>query len=78
MLILIRLLDLYSLIVFVAVILSWLPLGVDNPFVRVIRALTEPILGPVRRILPSAGGLDFSPIVVLVVLQLVRNAIAGY
>lgn len=75
MLILVRLLDLYSLVIFAAVILSWLPLGVDNPFVRVIRAITEPVLAPVRRILPTAGGLDFSPIVVLVALQLIRNAL---
>lgn len=75
MLVLARLLDFYSLIVFAAVILSWLPLGVDNPFVRLIRAITEPVLAPVRRLLPSAGGLDFSPIVVLILLQVIRNVL---
>lgn len=75
MVVLARLIDLYSLVLFASVILSWLPLGVDNPFVRVIRAVTEPVLAPVRRILPSAGGLDFSPIVVLVLLQLLRGVL---
>ncbi|GMV40583.1 MAG: hypothetical protein AMXMBFR64_22990 [Myxococcales bacterium] len=75
MVVLARLIDLYSLVLFASVILSWLPLGVDNPFVRVIRAVTEPVLAPVRRILPSTGGLDFSPIVVLVLLQLLRGVL---
>ena len=39
---------------------------------NVVNQLTEPILGPIRRVLPSFGGLDFSPMVVLGILWLIR------
>ena len=67
------LIDVYSLIVFVAVILSWVRLPEDNPFVRIIHQLTEPVLSRVRSILPAAGGFDFSPMVVLIGLQLLKS-----
>ena len=67
------LIDGYTFIVFVAVILSWFRLSPDNPVVRVTSALTEPVLEPIRKILPSAGGFDFSPMVLLLGLQLLRR-----
>jgi YggT family protein len=65
--------DAYTFIVFVAVILSWFRLSPDNPVVRVTSALTEPVLAPIRKILPTAGGFDFSPMVLLLGLQLLRR-----
>ena len=53
--ILIKIIDLYSLIVFVAVILSWFQLPYDNPAVRFVNSLTEPLLQPIRRVLPDHG-----------------------
>ena len=47
-----RLLDLYSLVVLVAVVLSWVPLDQRNPLVTITHALTEPILAPIRNVLP--------------------------
>ncbi len=70
---LIRLIDLYSLVVLAAVFISWLRLPPDNPVVRLTDRLTEPLLGPIRKLLPSAGGLDFSPIILLVGLQMLRR-----
>jgi YggT family protein len=70
---LIALIDIYSLVLFGAVILSWVQLPSDNPIVRVIHQLTEPVLSRVRKILPSAAGFDFSPMVVLVGLQLLKG-----
>jgi YggT family protein len=67
------LLDLYSLVLFVAVILSWINLPEDNFLVRVVRQLTEPVLAPLRKVLPTAGGFDFSPIVVLVAIRLLQR-----
>ena len=64
--ILIKIIDLYSLIVFVAVILSWFQLPYDNPVVQIVNRLTEPLLQPIRRVLPTMGRMDFSPIVLLV------------
>jgi len=70
---LIALIDLYSLILFGSVILSWVRPDPDNAIVRVIRQLTEPVLSRVRQILPAAGGFDFSPMVVLLGLQLLKS-----
>jgi len=66
-------LDGYSMIVFVAVVLSWLGLSPDNPVVKITRALTEPLLAPIRKVIPSAGGFDLSPMVLLLGLQLLRR-----
>lgn len=70
---LIALIDLYSLVLFASVVLSWVRLDPDNAVVRVIRQLTEPVLSRVRQILPAAGGFDFSPMVVLIGLQLLKS-----
>jgi YggT family protein len=70
-----RLLDLYSLIVLVAVILSWSRVDPRNPVSIIVHSLTEPILGPIRRALPPMGGLDFSPMLLLLVLQVLKGFI---
>jgi YggT family protein len=65
----------YSLVVFLAVIASWLRLAPEHPLVRVTSALTEPVLAPIRRVLPSMGGLDFSPMVLLLALRLLARVV---
>ena len=70
---LVRLLDLYTLVLLAGVILSWTSLPYDHPLVRVTRALTEPVLGPIRRVLPTMGGIDFSPMVLLVLIGFLRR-----
>jgi YggT family protein len=71
---LVRLIDLYSLVVFVAVILSWVRLDPRNhPLVTVTQALTEPVLAPIRKVLPPMGGLDLSPMVLLIALQILKG-----
>ena len=68
-----RLIDLYSLVVLVGVILSWLQLDRRNPLLTITRALTEPVLAPIRNLLPPIGGLDLSPMVLLIALQLLKG-----
>lgn len=75
--ILINIIDLYSLIVFVAVILSWIQLPHDNPIARFVDSVTEPLLGPIRRALPTMSGLDFSPMILLVGLQILKGFLIG-
>jgi YggT family protein len=72
-----RLLDLYSLVVLVAVITSWIRLAPDHPVVRITGALTEPLLGPIRRVVPALGGMDFSPMLLLFGIQLARRLLFG-
>ncbi len=57
--------------IIIQVILSWVAQGAYNPIIAVVYALTDPVLRPARRLLPPLGGLDFSPLVVIIVLQLI-------
>ena len=68
-----QLIDLYSLIVLGAVIISWIQLPPTNPAAVFLRAMTEPVLDPIRRVLPPMGGIDFSPLVLLFGLQFLRG-----
>lgn len=55
----------------ISVILSWVAQGSHNPAAELINQICEPLLLPIRRILPSMGGLDLSPIVAFLVLNLI-------
>ena len=54
------------------VILSWVAPDPSNPVVRVVIQITEPLMAPVRRLLPDMGGLDLSPLIVLLGVQLLK------
>ena len=73
--ILFNLIDLYSLVVLAAVVISWIDIPRNNSAVRLVHALTEPLLAPIRRRLPTLAGLDFSPMILLVLLQVVLKAV---
>ena len=60
----------FMFVVFVQVILSWISPGSYNPITVLLYQLSEPLLRPARRLLPSTHGIDFSPILVFVFLQL--------
>lgn len=70
---LVRLIDLYSLVVLVAVVASWVQLSPYHPIGRIVYALTEPLLAPIRRVVPPIGGLDFTPMILLFALQLLKG-----
>ena len=79
-----QLLQLYVLVLFARIILSWFPIspgsGLASIF-SILYSVTEPVLGPVRRMLPPVGiggmGLDLSPIIVLFGVQILQRAICG-
>jgi YggT family protein len=56
--------------IIVQVVLSWVAPGAYNPFTVILYRLTEPVLRPARELAPPIGGIDFSPMVVIVVLNL--------
>jgi YggT family protein len=64
---------LYSLVVLGAVIMSWLRVSPRNPLAATLYGLTEPALAPIRRALPPMGGVDLSPMVLLIGLQLLKG-----
>ncbi|AXS38795.1 YggT family protein [Breoghania sp. L-A4] len=79
-------LDLYVWVVIISAIFSWLYafniVNSNNQFVGMIGQalynLTEPVLRPIRRVLPNMGGLDLSPIVLLLGIFLIQRIIVLY
>ena len=69
-------LGIYSLIVVMRIVLSWVT-SYGNAILRVLIKLTDPILEPFRRIIPPIGMFDISPIVVLFLLHFLQMAVAG-
>ena len=75
--------NLLEFLIFIRILLSWIPIfGYNNPIGRLIYSLTEPILGPCRRMLdnsPLGGGmmLDFSPVIALILMMLVKQLLVG-
>jgi YggT family protein len=73
-------LGLYTLVIIAAVVASWLVafgvLNISNQLVRqiiqVLDALTDPLFRQVRKVIPPIGGLDLSPIIVLIAVELLR------
>ena len=62
------------LVVLGRVLVSWVDPAGNWRISRVLIDMSEPLLGPVRRILPSTAGIDFSPIVVMILLQVLRSS----
>lgn len=57
------------------IIISWINLSPDNPIVALLYGITEPILAPIRRVLPSMGMLDLSPMVALIVIIIIQRVL---
>ncbi len=84
--VLLLILQLYTYVIIIVAILSWLiafnVINVHNDFVRSIwnalNAVTEPLLRPIRNILPALGGLDISPVILLLLIFLIQDIIERY
>ena len=70
-------LDIYTWVIIAAAVISWVAPNPYNPVVRLLRRLTEPVLAPIRQLLPpwKTFGLDFSPMIVILVIQWVVPAL---
>jgi YggT family protein len=70
-------LDLYSWVIIAAALMTWVSPDPRNPIVIFLRRATEPVLRPVRQWLPpwKTGGLDLSPLIVLVAIQFLERVI---
>ena len=79
-------LDLYIWLLIAAAVLSWLVafnvVNARNQFVAMVGdflfRITEPVLRPIRNMLPSLGGIDVSPVVVILVIILIKDIIVRY
>ena len=72
------LLSVYFIVLFARIILSWFPMQPGTSMASIasiIYQLTEPVMGPVRRLIPTIGMIDISPIVVFFGLRILQSAI---
>ena len=84
--IILLILDLYWWIVIAMIIMSWLisfnVINTRNLFVeavwRILNQLTEPVLRPIRKIMPNISGLDLSPIILFIIIFFIQRIIAYY
>lgn len=64
-------------LIFIRVLISWIRPKVRDPFVykliKLVYDLTEPVLEPIRRLIPTGAGIDFSPFVALILLNIVKG-----
>ncbi|HEX9115406.1 MAG TPA: YggT family protein [Anaerolineae bacterium] len=81
--ILARVIDLFTYLILIDIIASWIQvLNVRLPnwafdILGAIHSIVEPVMAPVRRVMPNLGGLDFSPVIVLLLLQVISRALYG-
>lgn len=59
----------YFYIVMARVLISWVPHNPSQPIIRFLYEVTEPLLAPCRKLVPPIGGIDFSPIIALFIVQ---------
>ncbi|CCJ05804.1 YggT family protein [Methylocystis sp. SC2] len=82
---LLTIIDIYWWILLATVVVSWLTAfdvinmrsNVAYSIWKWLNAMTEPLLGPIRSVLPSVGGLDISPLILLLLMQFLRDLIAS-
>ncbi len=65
--------NLLILLVFIHAIGSWIPKVRESRFYEALDNLIEPLLEPIRRVLPPTGGFDFSPLVLLFILYFIKH-----
>lgn len=70
-------LDLYSWVIIAAALITWVSPDPRNPIVQFLHKVTEPVLRPVRNLLPpwKTGGLDLSPLIVIIAIQFIERVI---
>ncbi len=66
-------LNIYLWIIFARAILSWVNPDPYNPIVQFLYKVTEPVLYPIRRMMPYGVGIDFSPLIVILVIYFIRG-----
>ncbi|MDG1944329.1 MAG: YggT family protein [Halioglobus sp.] len=66
------LLKIYFFALLAMIVLSWIAPGGNHPALYLLHQITEPVMAPFRKVLPSMGGLDFSPILVFIIINVLQ------
>jgi YggT family protein len=68
-------LTILTYLIIIQAVLSWVQPDPNHPFTRLLRVVTDPILRPLDRIIPPIGGLSITPIIAIILIQLVQGAL---
>ena len=71
--IIVAVINVYMWVVIISVLLSWFIQDPYHPVRQGVDSLVRPLLDPIRRIMPGIGMFDFSPVILIILLQLVSN-----
>jgi len=69
------LVNIYFFALLAMIILSWVAAGSRHPAIYLLYQITEPVMVPFRKVLPNMGGLDFSPILVFILINIIQIAL---
>ena len=67
-----------TIAIFLRAIISWFGMDPRSPLIQMLDSITEPILDPIRRIMPRLGMIDFSPLVAILLLQFVSRGLQSF
>ena len=70
-------LNLITFAIFFRALVSWFPIDKDGPVVRALDTITEPVLDPLRRVVPTLGMIDLTPMVAMILLQVIAQALVS-
>ncbi len=78
MIIIIYALQIFSFLLLARSLITWFPnVNRSNPIVNLLFQVTEPVLKPVRQVLPQSGGVDWSPLVVFLIITVLLRVLFG-
>lgn len=70
-----KLISLYEIALLIRIVLSWVPHNPYNQAIQFLYKITDPVLNPVRKLIPSIRGIDFSPVIVFIALGIVKRMV---
>lgn len=71
------LIDVLIFAIFGRSIISWFPIDRNGPIVRTLNAITDPVLDPLRRVIPLVGMVDITPMIAIIVLVVISSQLSG-
>ncbi|HYF64632.1 MAG TPA: YggT family protein [Herpetosiphonaceae bacterium] len=71
------LIPILEIAIFGRVIMSWIDPGGQYTISRIIREITEPVIGPIRRLIPAVGMFDLSPLIALLLLSVLQQVVTS-
>ena len=70
--------EILAMLIIIRVLLSWFPYNQYHPLVQILLKITEPILLPIRSLIPAVGGMDLSPIIIIFIIKVMQNFIISF